>query len=488
MATYTKETALYDTGAIADDIGAAGETASKYITTVDGGGIKVHPENNTTDYVQIDGDSLDIYSGGQEVASYGTASRIGMKSGAHIDISGQSIAAVSSSGNEYFNISESGGSYTDIVFVQALSVALTSTSTIDSTYSFGGDGASKWNSLSTDDLFYVRFIPTFEYTESGRKKRIELPEVHSGQGFKGRSKTLYSWTYGNAQVVQLIYTGSTTSSNVLRLVIHPTTTVNGVTYTLKQLKIKLGVEETIIAPLYRFGTEMPENGGAYSFLMGKGTIAPNAFQLVIGQYNDANLDPDAVFIVGNGTSDVEEDRSNAFWINPILGTTSAAGDDGEIRLKGTGPEIGIDIMPASSPALYVGSRSGGNNHGLYSRALGKWIAYSNGTNVGLGGTIFKDLFVLETHAYKTNNLSITSGSSLNGTLDITKSGYVPVAISGWRSSNGDNGSGGSRINPFTLRLSASSVGSGTVQIGLSAIGGAVTKCSFTVDVLWIKNI
>lgn len=134
-----------------------------------------------------------------------------------------------------------------------------------------------------------------------------------------------------------------------------------------------------------------------------------------------------------------------------------------------------------------GIGSGGQAHGVWSDSLNSWMVSANNGDVYLHGTRFNNLFVTETHAYKTNNLSITSGSSLNGTLSITKSGYVPVAISGWRGSNG-TGSGGSRINPYALYLSASAVGSGTITIGLSAIGGAVTNCSFTVDVLWIKNI
>lgn len=48
MATYSKETALYDTGAIANGITAAGQTAESYISTVSGGGIMVHPANDAT--------------------------------------------------------------------------------------------------------------------------------------------------------------------------------------------------------------------------------------------------------------------------------------------------------------------------------------------------------------------------------------------------------------------------------------------------------
>ena len=224
--------------------------------------------------------------------------------------------------------------------------------------------------------------------------------------------------------------------------------------------------------------------------MGKGNVTPNEFQLAIGQYNNYEMFPDAVFMIGNGTSDGSTSRSNAFCVTSD-GKAITLGKNGDIILRttGSGAQIGIDIStPGGVSDLFLGVGQGGSNHGLYSNTASKWIVYSDGTNVGLGGTIFKDLFVLETHTYKSNNLSITSGSALNDTLNITKAGYIPVAISGWRGSNGDNGSGGSHINPFTLRLSTSSVGSGTVQIGISAVNGAITNCSFWVDVLWIKNI
>ena len=77
MATYTKETALYDTGAIADGISGAGETASNYITDVSGGGVYVHsadtpgsPSSATAKGVRIT-DDIDIIRNGKSVASFG---------------------------------------------------------------------------------------------------------------------------------------------------------------------------------------------------------------------------------------------------------------------------------------------------------------------------------------------------------------------------------------------------------------------------------
>lgn len=78
MPTYTKETALYDTGKISTDITSAGQTASKYITAVDQNGIKVHAENApNSNYSLIDGDGLTVYKSTKEVARFGDTTRIG---------------------------------------------------------------------------------------------------------------------------------------------------------------------------------------------------------------------------------------------------------------------------------------------------------------------------------------------------------------------------------------------------------------------------
>ena len=62
MATYTKETALYDTGAIANDIANAGTTATSYITRVDAtNGIRVHDLNESTDFVQVNSSAISMY-------------------------------------------------------------------------------------------------------------------------------------------------------------------------------------------------------------------------------------------------------------------------------------------------------------------------------------------------------------------------------------------------------------------------------------------
>lgn len=81
MPTYSKETALYDTGAIANGLNAAGNTADTYITAVDQNGITVHPARSnwstTGGRTNINASGMTVYVGSDDVAFYGATARIG---------------------------------------------------------------------------------------------------------------------------------------------------------------------------------------------------------------------------------------------------------------------------------------------------------------------------------------------------------------------------------------------------------------------------
>lgn len=83
------------------------------------------------------------------------------------------------------------------------------------------------------------------------------------------------------------------------------------------------------------------------------------------------------------------------------------------------------------------------------------------------------------------SVSVASGSSMYTNYTVTKSGYIPVGVLGWRLSNG-SGSGGSYGLAFTIFLSSATSGSGTVTAGLRAVSGSVNTCTLTATVLWKK--
>ncbi len=101
MATYTKETALYDTGAISADIADAGTKATNYLAA-DSSGIMVYDGTNgaqtpsspsaNTQNVFIDQDSLDIRKGTTVLATFGSnRAQIGKTSEGHINIESDEV-------------------------------------------------------------------------------------------------------------------------------------------------------------------------------------------------------------------------------------------------------------------------------------------------------------------------------------------------------------------------------------------------------------
>ena len=69
------------------------------------------------------------------------------------------------------------------------------------------------------------------------------------------------------------------------------------------------------APAAVIGTRDDETPGVYSTAIGNHLYAAGNNQLVIGKYNEADENNEFAFIVGNGTSQDDADRSNAFMID-----------------------------------------------------------------------------------------------------------------------------------------------------------------------------
>lgn len=130
MATYTKETALYDTGKIGTDITEAGQTASKYITAVDQNGIKVHAENGANiNYSKIDANGLEVFKGtttanSKSVAKFGSTVRIGKTDEAHIEQTSAGLDFIDSSGIIQASMTANNGTFelTDNVTAHKISL------------------------------------------------------------------------------------------------------------------------------------------------------------------------------------------------------------------------------------------------------------------------------------------------------------------------------------------------------------------------------
>ena len=105
---------------------------------------------------------------------------------------------------------------------------------------------------------------------------------------------------------------------------------------------------------YRFGNEINDGGGAFSFLVGDHTISNENFQLIAGKYNTAATN--VAFAIGNGTAD--DGRSNALVVNwngkmTIAGTLTQSSDK---RLKEHKAYLGddaVEFIDKLKPVYYL---------------------------------------------------------------------------------------------------------------------------------------
>ena len=123
MPTYSKETALYNTGAIGNDIQAAGQTATNYIG-IDGNGIKIANANPTTatTYQLQTSTGTEFVASGDSVAEFGgSGARIGKTDGARISVTPSGISGTNDANLEVMSI-DSNGAVGDVEVVQRLDV------------------------------------------------------------------------------------------------------------------------------------------------------------------------------------------------------------------------------------------------------------------------------------------------------------------------------------------------------------------------------
>lgn len=322
MATYTKETALYDTGAIAADIANAGTTATSYITRVDAtNGIRVHDLNESTDFVQVnssaismyrggtaaanekvrieddeirvgatttghavlDEDGMDVYIGDTSVAHYGEMARVGLENSSHMEVYGDSIVGVSSSGNKFFEVNENGGSTPAVSWYTLYEQRLKTGMSGWGSKTFDLTTVPLWSSVANGETFYASVY----YTRSSGVP-IYSKTVEFTKGTTNTSDSLIKYTAPNA--LNFAASGTHTDCNTRVM--------------------KVGISTTINGSLYRFGKDVAETGGANSFLIGTGTAASSSNQLAIGAYNYDYAN--APLMVGNGSSN--SNRSNALTV------------------------------------------------------------------------------------------------------------------------------------------------------------------------------
>lgn len=344
MPTYSKETALYDTGAIDAGITEAGKTAGRYITAIDNNGIKVHAEDNpTANYTKINAQGMEVYQDGDVVANFGGITNIGAPNSSKITLSQNGVSAQSNEGIDYFNIDSNGGTETQRASWERMTYEIPDTIIPNTDFvdvaTFQLSENTSYNSLTTGSTFFL------QVTFCTFKPNINVYYSETASDMiKGTSST-WSATRGY-YYIKIIYNAS---SNTVTLSLKRNSRAS-ILELWGHVDLKGCSTKSVVLPTYSFGINMPENSNSLSVSMGDGTIA-GARGLAIGKYNTEKAYP---FVIGKGTSST---RSNAFevdWSGNV--TATGKGTFGALAINGLAPFTTF----TATGTVTLNANSGGN--------------------------------------------------------------------------------------------------------------------------------
>lgn len=239
----------------------AGEGASKYITAIDGGGIKVHDVNNiNVNYALINAEGMEVFQGDTvadsvSVAKFGTVARIGTEEDANITIDDNSIRGVGASGKEFFAFENS-----------LVRISTTKYSTLCSNrplyyfpYGSGGLTHTLNETPSTRTNVKLLIVITDGHVV---KKRGEIFWPVGTSGSRSVDLSITGYPYGTLSAT---YNGSNVFSNI-RFSAHYTTD------TTTNIRITVSYQIVDYAPAYKIGSEHTVTG-AYAYAEGFGNTA-----------------------------------------------------------------------------------------------------------------------------------------------------------------------------------------------------------------------
>ena len=298
---------------------AAAQTASRYITAIDQSGIKVHAENDSSDYVQITSDGMDVYNDGDNVASFGSdGARLGKSSAAHsmIDANGQRFYGGAGGTTQLANIGYGEGT--------------NASSTTDAPYfTFGTRKTNAANPYSSSQTYNIGDHVMYNSVEYVCCQNITTAEEWNALHWK-RVIGIYSTAIGrentasDADSVAIGYRNTAIGSQSFALGIDTMTTSS-------------------VAFAFGNGTKARHY---YTIAAGYKTTANSPSQVVIGKRNVPNNTGTYAFIIGNGTAD--DALSNAAVID-WLGNYIAQGWAGVIQMfAGSTPPAGWLLCDGSA--------------------------------------------------------------------------------------------------------------------------------------------
>lgn len=293
MPTYSKETALYDTGAIANGINEAGLTAETYITDVTSGGVFVHttdsvaprvPQTAGNYGVHIDGDSVDIINDGEVVASYGENATVGKSDGAHVELDEDSLVLKNADQVAMYAV-ESSDVISEIKVTESLNLEIP-----------GGEEATHTFNETPDTGTDVQVVCR------GRQGMVYIHFTAGTPGSEHHANTGVTATYDGNKTV----------------------TVSMSSYSIEWYGRFCGVYYYVEShePAMVFGTNRSDPHG-FSASFGEELSTGSRHQLVIGHHNSQS---DGALIIGKGTAPTPRNIFKVDWSGNVtaFGTINAA--------------------------------------------------------------------------------------------------------------------------------------------------------------------
>ena len=287
----------------------------------------------------IDSDSVDIREGQNVLASFGTSTIVGKPNAENVSISSSGIEIYST----YLPYSDSGtylGVYGPVASFTADSHRLGGpkqghlTVTNKGLSVFSGDESSKYNEVANfftrqKKLEYDNYEDEFQFDwKTGTKLNIRFETTKDANTITDPVISCCVEWEEDGDIISTGFTEFSAGSSSL--------TVDGSTYNFSVAISSVGNEAIVsitslqnlslgndakflVKIKYTAKVKGPHYGlgylvqpiGTFSTALGQGTISLGDYQLALGNYNKPNKD--ALFVIGNGTSD--DDRSNAFTID-----------------------------------------------------------------------------------------------------------------------------------------------------------------------------
>lgn len=353
MPTYTKETALYDTGAIQSGIDGAAQTATSFITQITGGGIMVHPSGDSTSGWRI-ADALELIKSTVTAFSVTLVSGmakviVGEADKSHAEIDYHSLKMVDRDGETYFHVSDlrdGEGHMTDTFPARetaqnsfALRTHVSAKSDVVSVKVGGveisdfylavgtGDSVSRITfSPSTTDEVEVTYTPTLNnlwktraYTIGTRgNDAVGMGSVVIGsdcdaRGTHSHAEGDHTKAYGRANHAEGSYTTAGVDSRYAVTLTVGNHAEGSATTASGEISHAEGYGSVASSFVTHAEGDHTVASGNCSHSQNRCTIAAGDDQTAIGKYNVEDANDEYALIIGNGTN--ASNRSNAFTVD-----------------------------------------------------------------------------------------------------------------------------------------------------------------------------